>query len=117
MINWIPLTTKTQIQQIINHSTERPCVIYKHSTRCNLSAMAQFRLEEDWQYSNEEIEPYFLDILKYRDLSNLVADTFSVYHQSPQLLLIKNKECIYEADHLEISVADLAEGLEDDFWL
>ena len=58
----------------------------------------------------------FLDILNYWVLSNLVADTFDVYHQSPQLLLIKDGECIYEADHLEISVEDLKEELADDFW-
>ena len=78
--------------------------------------MAQFRLEEDWSYSDQELTPYFLDILKYRQLSNLVADIFEVYHQSPQLLLIEKEECIYDADHLEISVTDLQEGLEDDFW-
>jgi hypothetical protein len=32
------------------------------------------------------------------------------------VLLIKSEECTYDADNMEISVEELIECLEDDFW-
>ena len=40
---------------------------------------------------------------------------FSVHHESPQVLLIRNGECTYDASHLDISVAELHECYEDTF--
>ncbi|HFC00914.1 MAG TPA: bacillithiol system redox-active protein YtxJ [Phaeodactylibacter sp.] len=110
-MNWIPLESMEQVQQIIDRSKERPCVIFKHSTRCSISSMAKFRLEGDWDFSSEEIEAYYLDLIAHRDISAFLAEKFSVYHESPQILLIKNGECTYDASHLDITVDELKECL------
>lgn len=47
---------------------------------------------------------YFLDLIKYRDISNQIAEDFQVYHESPQMLLIKDGECILDQSHGSISV-------------
>lgn len=108
-MNWIPLTSVSQINQIIERSKEVPCAIFKHSTRCSISAMAKYRLEDDWKFPKEQIEPYFLDLIAYRDVSNAVAERFSVWHESPQILLIRDGECTYDASHLDITVDELSE--------
>ena len=54
---------------------------------------------------------YFLDLISNREVSKTIAQKFSVHHESPQLLLIKNGECIYETSHGEISAEDLAEQM------
>ena len=59
----------------------------------------------------EEIEPYYLDLLQYKDISNTISEQFQVWHESPQILLIVNGECIYDASHLDITVAELQESL------
>ena len=41
----------------------------------------------------------FLDLITYRSISNQLADDFNVEHQSPQILLIKNGNCVYHASH------------------
>lgn len=110
-MNWIPLNTEQQLNEIIERSKTVPCIIFKHSTRCSISSMAKFRLEGDWDISEKEIEPYFLDLIAYRNVSNHVAETFSIHHESPQILLIKNGECTYDESHLDISVHELKEGL------
>ena len=110
-MNWIPLESVDQINNIIERSKEVPCIIFKHSTRCSISSMAKFRLEGDWDFSNKEIEPYFLDLIAFRNISNQVAEQFSVYHESPQILLIKDGECTYDSSHLDITVNELKEGL------
>ena len=113
MIHWIPLQSEAELSQLIEKSKSTPCIIFKHSTRCSISSIAKFRLEGDWDFENEDVSIYYLDLITYRSLSLLVAETFSVHHESPQLLLINNGECTYDSSHLDISVAELKECLVD----
>ena len=110
-INWIAITSSADIEHIKARSVEVPCLIFKHSTTCNISAIAKYRLEDDWPATGSEIEPYYLDLLQYRDLSRYIADTFEVYHESPQVLLISGGACVYDASHLDITVDELQEAL------
>lgn len=73
--------------------------------------MARKRFEIDWDAIPEGTPLYFLDLIAYREVSNAVAGIFSVHHESPQLLLIKDGECIYETSHGEISAEELAEQI------
>ncbi len=113
MINWIPLESSSQLDTIAQKSHDVPCIIFKHSTRCNISVMAKSRFEKYWDFDDKEIQSYFLDLLSFRFLSNEIAERFNVYHESPQLLLIRNGECIYDASHLDISVAELKQCFSD----
>src|SRR4051794_10938209 len=101
-MHWIHLTDEEQVKQLISKSQLRPQVIFKHSTRCSISAVALQRLQKVSQPS--DIDFYFLDLLSYRGLSNKVAETFHVAHESPQVLVIRDGECIYEESHLGISM-------------
>ncbi|MCO6479239.1 MAG: bacillithiol system redox-active protein YtxJ [Phaeodactylibacter sp.] len=101
------MTATSQIREIVEHSKSTPCIIYKHSTRCSLSSLARRRLEKGWQFDERAVLPYFLDLIAYRDVSNLVAEHFGVAHQSPQLLLIREGRCVYHASHLDIDARSL----------
>lgn len=67
------------------------------------------RLEDMWDLT--DVSAYYLDLKAFRQLSDEVARRFAVHHESPQILLIKNGECIYDASHFDISVAELKETL------
>jgi bacillithiol system protein YtxJ len=110
-MNWIDLTSENQLSDIIAISQTQPVVIFKHSTRCSISVAAKGRLERNWNFSEHEITAFYLDLLNYRDISKKIADNFQVYHESPQLLLIKNGECTYSETHSGITVLDLREQL------
>lgn len=104
-MHWIHLTDEEQLKTILTKSQSRPQVIFKHSTRCSISAVALQRLQKVSQPA--DIDFYFLDLLSYRQLSNQIAETFSVEHESPQVLLIKNGECVYEESHMGISMNEI----------
>lgn len=112
MIHWNFLTKLEQVNDLIETSWQKPCIIFKHSTRCSVSAVAKYRLDSDWNFNKDALEAYFLDIIQYRAVSNHISEIFQVYHESPQLLLIRNGECVYDASHLDISVADLRDCRE-----
>lgn len=107
MINWIPLTSVDQVQEIIDRSQEVPCVIFKHSTSCPISSMARHRLENSWDIENEQVELYFLDLLRFRNISNFIAETFGVRHESPQAIMIRNGAVVHHNSHLDISVESI----------
>jgi bacillithiol system protein YtxJ len=104
-MNWIPLITETQLSEIKAASAEKPVVIFKHSTRCSISAVAKSRLERGREPEN--ISFYYLDLIRFRDLSNRVATDFAIEHESPQVLLIRNGECVYDESHGGIRMEDL----------
>jgi len=110
-MNWIPLESVNQVNQIVERSKEIPCVIFKHSTRCSISSMAKFRLEGDWDISEKKIETYYLDLIAHRDVSNYISEEHSVFHESPQIILINDGEVVYDESHLDITVDDLKESL------
>ena len=104
-MSWIQLNLSDQLDDIIEQSKYTPQVIFKHSTRCSISIMAISRLEREPM--PEGMSFYYLDLLSYRELSNLIAEKFNVEHQSPQILLIKNGQCTYEETHSAISMDEL----------
>jgi bacillithiol system protein YtxJ len=106
-MNWNHLTSIEQIEEIIQESHRVPCLVFKHSTRCNISSIAKFRLEDDWSFTPEAIQPFYLDLLNHRDISTKLSEVFHVYHESPQILFIKNGECTFDASHLDISVEEI----------
>lgn len=109
-MNWNILNSTEQLENIKKESENQPVIIFKHSTRCSISATALGRFERAW---NDEkagnIKPYYLDLISFRPISNQIAHEFNVEHESPQLLLIKNGKSIYHESHFGISFEELTE--------
>lgn len=105
-VNWIPLTFLGQLDEIVAFSNEKPAVIFKHSTRCSVSRFALKQFENEFDLENQ-VDAYFLDLLEHRDISNEIASRFGVYHQSPQLLLIKEGKSVYDVSHSDIDAGEL----------
>ncbi len=106
-MDWISLTSSAQLADIIEKSKRQPQLIFKHSTRCSISSMAKNRLERTTPPEN--IDFYYLDLISYRELSTKIAEDFDVFHESPQVILIKNGECSYDESHSGINMDDIIE--------
>jgi bacillithiol system protein YtxJ len=106
---WKNLTSEDTLEQIKIASKENAQVIFKHSTRCSISTMAKSRLER--ADSPTDFTVHYLDLLEYRNISNKIAEDFDVEHASPQIIIIKNGECIYDESHNGISMDEILEQL------
>jgi len=104
-MNWHPINSIEQLEQIKTASFTTPQVIFKHSTTCSISRMALDRFER--AEAPENVEFHYLDLLNYRPISNEIATFFEVHHESPQVILIKNGECIYDESHYGIMMDEL----------
>lgn len=109
-MNWIPLENETQISEIKQNAGFS--IIFKHSTRCSISMMAKKRVDMDLGDLPDHVKPYFLDLIAFRNLSNSVAEVFQVHHESPQLLLIKDGECILDQSHGDISLEEVLDSMQ-----
>lgn len=109
-MNWNKLTSNDQLDAIKQESEKQPVLIFKHSTTCSISAMALSRMERNW---NEQIgvKPYYLDLLANRPISAKIERDFGVEHESPQVLLIRNGACVYDASHMGISFAGVQQAV------
>lgn len=99
-IEWLALEQVEQLAELIDQSTQKYQAIFKHSTRCGVSGAVLRQFEKQAQV--DEVDFYLLDLLKYRALSDEIAKRFEVWHESPQLIVLKNKKVIAHASHYEI---------------
>ena len=107
-MNWKKINSLEQVKEIKTLSETNNVLIFKHSTRCPTSSMALNRLERNWEENyQEKIQPYFLDLIKHRDISNYIASEFDVMHESPQAILIQNRQATFNTSHLAISLSEI----------
>ena len=107
MIKWQTLDHQDQLEVIDDLSRHQIVLIFKHSTRCSISSIAMHRLEEDWVIEQSDIIPFYLDLISYRSISDQISEHYHIYHESPQVLLIKNGACILDLSHLDISFSHI----------
>ncbi|WP_299052569.1 bacillithiol system redox-active protein YtxJ [uncultured Polaribacter sp.] len=106
-LNFIPLTSSEELQNIKELSATTTVLIFKHSTRCGISNMVIKQFEKLFKEEHKQLKVYYLDLLNYRNVSDEIAEMFQVMHQSPQLLVIKNGVSVYNASHSDINSVNL----------
>ena len=96
------LESISQVGEIVQASATKPQLIFKHSTRCSISAAAKHRLDADLAALNVQMDVHFLDLLAHKDISAIVADRFGVRHESPQVILIDKGQVALHLSHYDI---------------
>ena len=110
-INWIPLTSKEQLEEIKKESDAEAILIFKHSTRCGISSMVKRQFEGLFAEEHQSLKVYYLDLLNYRAISNEIEEIFNILHQSPQLIVIRNQTAVFNASHYDITEVNLTRFL------
>jgi bacillithiol system protein YtxJ len=99
------LTDRSDFDDLLERSKEQPVALLKHSVACPISAQGQ---KEFVGLEGENDPPLYAVVVQYaRDLSNHIAETLGVRHETPQVLIIKDGEAIYHASHHKISTDTL----------
>ena len=106
-VKYFELDKMEQFDEIDEISKTKSVVLFKHSTRCSVSRMALKQFDAEFNYPEEKIDWYLLDLLNHRDLSNEIAHRYNVTHQSPQILVIQNGKAVFNESHDSIAAEDL----------
>ena len=106
-IPWIRFISLEQLGEIERRSAIKTQLIFKHSTSCGISRMVMNLFAESYDFLENEMDLYYLDLHSYREVSDETGYKFQVRHQSPQLLVVKNGIAVAHASHGAITEIDL----------
>lgn len=110
-MSWKELTELEQWKAIQSASFEQAQVVFKHSTRCSISAMALNRFENSDLFK-KAVEPcWYLDLIQFRSISDQIAADTAVLHESPQCIVLLNGEAFYAASHGMIDAQAILEKI------
>lgn len=72
-------------------------IIYKHSPTCSLCGWSNHELGQLAEQDALTLE--MVDVLSQRTLSQEIAATFGVRHESPQILIVEDGKVRWHASH------------------
>lgn len=91
-----------------SHSDEEPVLIYKHSNACPVSGKADREMRE--LATEDDLPVYKLVVQQSRALSDAIADTLGVRHETPQAILLDEQAPAFHTSHFEVTVDTLREA-------
>jgi bacillithiol system protein YtxJ len=104
---WKNIESIQMLDELVSLTQDKAVLIFKHSTRCSISMMVLTRFQSEWDLNTNNCELYFLDLIAHRDISNKIEEITGVVHQSPQVIVLKKGEVLYEESHNSISARDI----------
>lgn len=112
MADVLQLQSEKEWLQLLQSSKEQPVCVLKHSTRCPISSAAY----EQWNTyldnsPNEAVDYALVLVVEDRPVSNLIAETLDVTHESPQLIVVKQGKAVAHTSHWHITESKLNELL------
>ena len=110
-MQFLSLERDEQLEEI--SEAQKPQVILKHNTTCPISKGVLRSLKEEESTLPADTPFYILDILTYRNISDTIEKKFSVPHESPQLLVIKNGECTYNQSLNNITPEETVQAIHE----
>lgn len=113
MMNYTEITTAEQWEQAFERSKEHPIVVFKHSTTCPVSANAY---QEFSNYLSDkprsDAEYLLVKVIESRPISLQIAEDTAIKHESPQIMLLENKQKVWSASHWSVTKAHIAAVLD-----
>lgn len=105
MPNIQQLSSVEQWQEACKKTSEKPLVVFKHSTRCDISAGAH----EDYMRYIEDtggeapVDFAIVRVIEERPVSNAIAETLGVQHKSPQAILVQDGQAVWHDSHWNLT--------------
>ncbi len=110
------ITTIDELNDCLESTSERPVFIFKHSTRCPISAGANSRVAQFLEGKKDENgglpEFYLLKVIESRAVSDALAEQLGVQHQSPQLILVDKGRSIWNTSHHNINAGNIEKAIQ-----
>ncbi|TYR82106.1 bacillithiol system redox-active protein YtxJ [Priestia megaterium] len=102
------ISTIEEFEQVVRDNSR--FIFLKHSTTCPISG-AGYDAFSAFASSQKEVPAYYLHVQEARPLSNYIAETYNVKHESPQALFFEEGKVKWHASHWKISEDELAKQI------
>ena len=100
-------------QELNKKSHEQPQIIFKHSSACPISLTAFESLKEAEEAGATPQDIHMLVVQVSPELSAQIEEESGIKHESPQLLILKDGNVAFHANHYEITGDVLTEQLAE----
>lgn len=101
------VTDNDSLDALIESYRERPLVIFKHSLTCPISSAAYDQME---QYEGEVA---LIEVQRARGVSNGIESRFGVAHESPQVIVLRKGQVVWNASHFKITTEAVAKAVRE----
>ena len=105
--HFVKITDAGSFEELVSHSQERPVVIFKHSLTCPISAGAYD------QMTDFEGEVALIEVQRARELSTEIENRLGVAHESPQVMVLRNGQVVWNASHFKITADAVTEAVRE----
>ena len=85
-------------------------LLYKHSETCPVSAMA-YREIERLDDGHPDLAIYVVDVHAQRAIARQIAERFTIRHESPQAILVRDGEVVWHSSHYGVTVRAIEDEL------
>jgi bacillithiol system protein YtxJ len=103
---WTSCDTPADLEALLAASQQHPIALFKHSTRCPISAAAQAHVERFLLAHPAALCARVL-VVEQRPLSLHIATRITLAHQSPQFIIILQGQVAWSASHQAIMTASV----------
>lgn len=90
------ITEVSEFDGLVEQSKSKPVIIFKHSTTCPMSAAAY----REMAHFDDEVA--LVEVQRARELSREIENRTGIRHESPQVIIMRNGQVIWDASHFEI---------------
>jgi len=108
------IATLEDFNEVVKKSSSKPVFLFKHSTRCGVSAAAWQEFDAfmgEISAGDNSVDFSRVLVVEDRPTSLKIAEETKVPHQSPQVMLIRNENVVWHTSHWAITKAKLHEAL------
>lgn len=105
-------TQKSDFDQVVADSYDRPAFVFKHSTRCPISA-SRWRVFQSFAGRESRVAFHMVNVIQDGTLSRQIAAQTGIGHQSPQAMLLYQGKPVWNASHYSITEEAMTAALED----
>jgi bacillithiol system protein YtxJ len=88
-------------------SKEQPIIIFKHSLTCPISAAAYNQMER----VKERVA--LIEVQRARELSKEIEKRLGVPHESPQVIILRSGQVVWNASHFQITAATVSKAVKE----
>jgi len=99
----VPVESLAQLDSLLTSPAPRPVLLFKHSRSCGTSAQALDELVEHLDGQPTDVRYAIVTVQSHRDVSNAIARTLGVRHETPQALLIQDGRVVWSASHFRVT--------------
>ncbi len=104
---FIRIKNAESFEELLIRSNTAPVVIFKHSTTCSVSSAAYQELK---RFNGEVV---LVEVQSARELSREIEKRTGITHQSPQVLVLRNGQAIWNASHWQVRSEAIAEAVRN----